>query len=255
MPGLRLPSHFVRLICLISLVGIVACQAANPTSEPTAQILQIQTSTTFTNLGPFFQSCTLAQSGLGLVLHDRPAAEFTTGNDLSIRWGEPAVTAGYMAQIGEETLALVISAQNQLSSLPYEIAQQIFIGQLRKWEDVKTACPACVNLPSGDIHLWMFPAEEDASQVLKSVFPGIPDQVQTYAGIVPIPAAMLQMIASDPAAIGSLPRRWLDKSVKEITLTGAQENYFRQPILAISPVEPQGKLRQWLKCLQDKLIP
>jgi hypothetical protein len=243
------------LLSLVSLVGIVACQAASPTPEPTAQILQIQTSTTFTNLGPFFQSCTLVQSGLGLVLHEHPAAEFTTGNDLSIRWGEPTVTAGYTAQIGEETLALVISAQNQLSSLPYEIAQQIFSGQLRKWEDVKTACPACANLPSGDIHLWMFPAEEDASQVLKSVFPGIPAQVQTYAGIVPIPAAMLQSVAADPAAIGSLPRRWLNKTVKELAVSGFQTGAFSQPILAISPVEPQGKLRQWLKCLQDKLIP
>ncbi len=69
----------------------------------------------------------------------------------------------------------------------------------------------------------------------------------------PGPAAMREAVAGSPAAIGFLPHRWLDATVKALPVSGLDPAALRRPILAWSQAEPQGMPRTWLLCLQDAL--
>jgi len=62
---------------------------------------------------------------------------------------------------------------------------------------------------------------------------------------------MRQAVAADSAAVGFLPRRWLDASIKEIALTESPFDPPALPILAVSAAAPSGSLYTWLYCLQE----
>jgi hypothetical protein len=52
--------------------------------------------------------------------------------------------------------------------------------------------------------------------------------------LAPDPGAMLEAISEDPAAIGFIPRRWLEEIVSSVTITDVEDEELRQPILALS---------------------
>ena len=67
--------------------------------------------------------------------------------------------------------------------------------------------------------------------------------------------AMLEAVANDPQAIGFLPTRWLNQSVKPIEILDFQNNDLLLPILAVTKSEPTGLTRDWLLCLQEQINP
>ena len=71
--------------------------------------------------------------------------------------------------------------------------------------------------------------------------------------LAPAPAEMRAAIAADPASIGLLPGRFLDSSVRRLEIDDLDPDALRAPLLAFTPGEPQGPLRAWLFCLQERL--
>jgi hypothetical protein len=64
---------------------------------------------------------------------------------------------------------------------------------------------------------------------------------------------MRQAVAADPSAIGYLPRRWVDSSLRPLSIDGISETSLRQPILAVTQTTPQGAQKEWLLCLQRSI--
>jgi hypothetical protein len=103
------------------------------------------------------------------------------------------------------------------------------------------------------IAAWAYPNGDDTLRVFESAVMGSEAVNRHYVGTVPEPGAMLETISGDPAAVGFIPRRWLNESVKAIEIEGIPPEQLRAPVLAISEDEPQGTPRAWLICLQDAL--
>ncbi len=59
----------------------------------------------------------------------------------------------------------------------------------------------------------------------------------------PDPAAMLEAIGGDPAAIGYIPKSWLSPAVKEVTIEGQIKELLHQPVLVLAGEEPSGAAR------------
>jgi hypothetical protein len=55
---------------------------------------------------------------------------------------------------------------------------------------------------------------------------------------------MSRAIANDPNAVGILSRRWKTEDVSDVYVAASA------PVLAITPSEPQGVIKDLLACLQ-----
>jgi hypothetical protein len=71
--------------------------------------------------------------------------------------------------------------------------------------------------------------------------------------LAPSPIAMLQAIREDPQAIGFIPRRALDSSVKTLEIPDVPLEILTHPILVLTPAEPTGALKSILLCLQEAM--
>jgi hypothetical protein len=70
--------------------------------------------------------------------------------------------------------------------------------------------------------------------------------VTSSAKLAVSPQSMFDVLSSEPAAIGILPRNWVTGDVREVFSLG------RVPVLAVTKEEPQGVMIDLVSCLQSK---
>ncbi len=230
------------LLCAVLLLS--ACRpVAAPATEPTPLFLQVQFTPALAVLRPHFQSCALAQPGLAVIALERPADALTPAQvTFALRWDEPPRLEGYAADIAQEALVPIVHPSNPLAALNRAQIDALLADPAPTWERL---LPQGKDLP---LHLWVYPSGDDARGVLEDAL--LQHSVPAgSAAIAPDPQAMRQAIAADPDALGFLPTRWLDASVRLVPLDVPSP----RPILALSAAEPQGAARQWLLCLQNAL--
>jgi hypothetical protein len=194
-------------------------------------------------LTPALQHCALQQPEIALLIDEIPAPNNPTENaDLSIRLGMPAGGAFFSAALGFEQIVVVVNRENSQASLDSTQLSALFSGATTDWEQVSGK--------PGPIHTWTYLPGDDARQIFDAaILPS--EKVTSQAALAPDPAAMIQGIASDPGAIGYLPRAWLTDTVRPLSVQDIPANSLRQPILAYTKSEPQGAGRAFLACLQS----
>jgi PBP superfamily domain len=237
-------------MCLLSLalVLLAACQPAQPPVTPaTPVILTVQATPALQLLAAQFHACAKEMGNTGVVLLD-----FSSQNQaaLTLRWGagsgipDRTEPQGYAAVIGQEELAVVVNPRNPRESISLSDVQAIYSGALRAWPQTS---------PPGEIQPWTYPSGDDTQAVFDANILNNQPASARVVSLAPDPAAMREAVAGDPAAIGFLPRRWVDGTVKALAVEGIEPDRMRQPILAISKAEPQGMEKTWLICLQERL--
>ena len=234
----------VRALLLL-LLAAGACQPApQPAVLPTPRIMTVQVSPTLTIFAEQFQACAEEMPEIGLVVLERPAGAFDPEQSkIALRWGAGNMPEGYAAVIGEEALVLVVHPDNPLDQIRLEDARAIYQGTLRDWQE-----PA----PPAEIQAWAYPAGDDAQAVFENALLDGAPAAQRVVYLAPDPAAMREAIAANPAAIGFLPARWVDGSVKALPVAGLEPERLRQPLLAVSEAEPRHPEKSWLICLQEQ---
>ncbi len=196
-------------------------------------------------LGNAYRACVEELDNTGLVLLETPAAAIDLKQaSLGLRWGPGSAFKDYAAVVGQEELVLIVHPQNPLTSITLTDLQAIFRGGLREWPQ---------SAPPVEIQPWVYLNGDDTHAVFEAAVLSGQAPSARVVSLAPDPAAMREAVAANPAAIGFLPRRWLDPSVKAISVDGLDPALLRQPILAMSRSEPQGLEKSWLLCLQDKL--
>ncbi len=159
-------------------------------------------------------------------------SETSANAALTLRLGEPD-GQGYAAVLGEDRLAVIVHPDNPLEEISAQAVQAIFSGGEQSWPE------------GGEIQVWALPQSSDVTTAFVAAGFAIAD-----AGLAPTTGAMRKAVAADPSAIGYLPARWLDSSVRALTVSGLEIDL---PILAISAQEPQGEARALLLCLQERI--
>jgi ABC-type phosphate transport system substrate-binding protein len=232
-------------ISLAMGLAAASCQGATPAPVPTPQYWRVQYTPALAWMSPDFNLCIRQQAGYALAVSARPAAALDIGQaEISLRWGAAAESAGYLAEIGSDDLAAVVNPQNPVKNLSASQVTGIFSGAGRTWSTYSKS-------NSNPIQVWVYPAGNEIRQFFEEAF--APVSLNPAAHLAPDPAAMRQAVADDPSAIGFLPGRWVDSSVRQLPITGISETSLRQPILAITQTEPQGAQKEWLLCLQHSI--
>ncbi len=239
----------IRWLALLAL-ALSACQpAADLAPLPTANVASIQITPALRWMVPLLNDCA-RRAGQGIVLDERPTASLAMEQAaLVLRWGASTDVPPFAAQLGTDRLALVAHPSNPLETLSTAQLEAIYQGALTAWSEV---LPAGSTAPGEEIHAWAYPAGEDIQDWVDSL--ALEQPARTSAAfLAPQPAAMLQSVATDPAALGVLPARLLDASVKEVTITGREPSALQSSIVAIGARVPEGALREFLGCVQEAL--
>jgi len=182
--------------------------------------------------------------------------------DVMLNWGEPDILAGYAAKIDESRLIFIVNSKNPLDRLPLARLEDITVGKLKTWRDLRDNCQNCytgdppADLLDQPIQLYIYPDSEDVQVLFESIFTDNFQSSLASAILVPSSRAMNQAVLANPAALGYLPSQAADANVLKIKITRNGEPLdLIQPMLAITNTEPQGDGRQWLACLTHEVKP
>ena len=237
------------LLSLLTAYLLAACQPSlTPVALPTPTVLEVQVTPALTHLGQSFNDCANELENSGLVVLETPAALLDLNRSaLALRWGpgySGADQPGYAAVIGQEELAVIVHPDNPLNSISRADLQALYSGALRSWPQTD---------PAIEVQPWVYPDGDDVLAVFQSALldGSAPSPRAVYNA--PDPAAVLEAVAENPGAVGFLPARRVNSSVKALVLEGIDPAQLRQPILAWSNVEPKGPEKAWLICLQERL--
>lgn len=232
----------VRLTVMLMLLAMLtACQGATETAPtPTTSVLAVRVTAGLRSLAPQLQACAEGLPNTGLALLDSADRALPAG--LSLRWGADPAPEDYAAVIGEEALAVIVHPDNPLTSISVTDLRSIYQGALFEWEDF-----------DGEIEAWAYPLGSDTLHIFENRVMNNETVNRHAAGTLPEPGAMLETVAGSPSAIGFIPQRWMNETVKAITVEGLLPEQLRAPVLALSEGEPHGVERSWLICLQEAL--
>ena len=219
----------MKKIMLFLLLFVTACNTApteKPASTPTVVKVYATAATQAWQTNLF--DCATKQS-VALTLSDPGSA------DISLRMGEPQNLSMPAFQLGWEEIVVVVNKSHSFGQLQTEQVAELFTGGISDWSQVNPA-------ETGAVQVWVFAAGEDAQQVFAKTLAGKP--VVSSARLATSPEEMSRAIANDPHAIGILSRRWKTGNISDVYVAASA------PVLAITPSEPQGVIKDLLACLQ-----
>jgi len=204
---------------------------------------------------PAMNACQQEEGALDMLFLQKAASSSSDlADDIFIAYGEIQNLADSVFQIGSDTLALAAHPSSPLEYASEDLTSQIFSAKLKTWADVQENCEECFisPAPSGRITLYIYPSETRLRQAVIEIL-SAGSHIASTAFIAPGAKQVRESLAADPAALGFLPRRWLDSSVKEVQLTGVAEASPQIPILAYTAHHFDDTLANWLVCVQNRI--
>jgi len=147
--------------------------------------------------------------------------------DLSLLLGQPDGEAGSLFQVAAEDILIVASLSSPLAALTAESARALFAGQ-------------------GDlsVQVWAYASGEETQRAFESALMD-GRSVTSFARLAVSPSHMVEVLASNPNAIGLLPRRWMNDQLRELYVAATV------PVLVWTPAEPEGVVRELIACMQQ----
>jgi hypothetical protein len=178
-------------------------------------------------LAPVFSG--LPAPAVGQV-SDSPSA-----TDIVLRLGQPANLSTPGFQVDSDDVLVIVNPVRSSNSLDAELVRDLFTGQIDDWGQIDPSKP-------GKVQVWVFAQGSDMQEVFAKTLAG--RAVVSTARLATSPDEMSRAIASDENAVGILSRHWKTASVADVYVAAST------PILAITPSEPQGAVKNLLVCLQ-----
>lgn len=233
-------------LILLTLL-LTACSTALPTPAAPANplIWQVQGTASLGWLNPALQACALKQPEVNLVYLQRPAPSLDlNAARIALRWGAPASLTSPAVLLGEDELIFIAHPGNPITQLSVTELLNLLNGKIASWEKLS---PTASKEP---LKVFTYAAGEDIQQVLEAALPGL--QVNRETGwLAPDPASARQAVAESPAAFSYIPKRWLNATVKAVTITDLTPARLRQPLLAITASQPGEAETIFLQCLSE----
>lgn len=208
--------HVTNVTYIVFLLFFSAC--APPTPQPEQVIVTAYATSASTPWLTDLYACAANSNTVLKISADSP--------DISLQIGEPENLISSAYQIGEEEILVVANRQSPLPDLTLEETQTLF----------------AQGSPSAQV--WVYPSGADMQKAFDQlVMQG--RSVSSSAKITFSPQNLSEVLNSDPAAIGILPRQLMTGDVREVFSAG------RVPVFAITKLEPQGVMIELISCLQN----
>ncbi len=235
----------------LAVLFLSAChpQIVTLTPPPTPETWLVEYTPALRWLGPIFQTCAAGLPGAALVVNERPASQLGRGPaDFSFQWGDRAASTGFTAVIATDDLVVVVNPANPLNGLTPDDVAGLFEGKITGWGQLRgTDCATCGSAFEGTVQAYVLAPGEDVRTAAAWIPSG------PAALLAPGPAEVRAAVAKERFALGYLPARWLDASVRAVPVQPTIAAQTAIPVLVFAPDEPQGARRAWLACVQAAL--
>ena len=190
--------------------------------------------------------CIREQPRAGIFLEEVTTLEINPQlADVTFTWG--TVPEGDMPvfQLGSDSLIVIVHPDNPIQSVKADQLGNIGSGKWTTWNQVDGKL-------SGEVAWWVLPPEDETRLLLENALEA-DMQANPFAWLAPDPAATVQSVADDPLAIGAVPSRWVDATVKSIAIEDISQDALTLPILAVTRQQPDSELTAFLGCLQKTI--
>ena len=203
---------------LAILLLITAC--APMAASPTPQVVKIYTTAA---AQPWLIKASNCAAESSVILSD---IIDPTQADITLRVGEPNNLTTPAYQIDHEDLLIVTNSESPVQKLTAEETRALFAGQ-----------------GQADVQIWVYSSGDDIQQVFaREVMQRT--QVSSLARLAVSPQQMSDTLNAKKNAVGIIGRHWKTGTMREVF------SLPNLPVLALTPTEPQGMVKQILSCLQ-----
>jgi len=146
--------------------------------------------------------------------------------DLRLRLGEPETLKTPAYQIDVEEILVVTHRESPIQNLTADEGRALF------------------SQGQENVEIWVYASSADIQEVFeREIMRGT--RIHPLARLTLHPQQMSDALNLERNAVGILPRRWKAGTIRDVfALTGV-------PVLAITPGEPQGAIKELIACLQE----
>ncbi len=205
------------VLFLFCVFAFSACVPATPSVTP--EVIPVYSTSAAQPWLSKLYTCAATESVLSRVNDPSAAA-------IILRVGEPDALTSPAFQIDTEEILVVTQRQSPVQNLSLEQAKALFAGQ---------------GDPS--VQVWVYALGTDIQDLFnRLVMQG--QGITSSARLAVDPQQMSDTLVNEPNTVGILPRHWKAGDAREVFSVGTV------PVLAITPSEPQGKVKQLIACLQ-----
>ncbi|MEW5939833.1 MAG: hypothetical protein AB1750_09250 [Chloroflexota bacterium] len=207
-----------RLLFILHLSSFILFSSCAPSPASTPQLIAVYATPA---AQPWLSELYDCADSASLILNLTPDAP-----QILLRLGEPADLSTPAYQIDTEDILIVVHRASPVQNLALAQARDLFAGR---------------GDPS--LQIWVYDSSTDVQAIFdQTVMRGW--NITSSARLAADPQQMSDLLNSDPTAVGILPRRWKTGDTREVFVIPSI------PVLAITPSEPQGALRDLIACLQ-----
>jgi len=239
-------------LSLILMTAATACASGDETPEVLSQteIITLQTTPSLEHWLTEVADCANGISDFAIVTQILPTAELDPNlADLTLRLGDRRESDPFVTLMGVEHIIILAGREVPVGSLSLEGLQRVFAGEIRNWNQVPEVVEAGLEINQFTPTL-SYPAGHELRLLFQSAYL----ENRAIAGealIFSTEAALEANLESNPYALAYTLESLAPEGVKSLTVTDFTAARSQHKVLALTPEEPTGKLRQLLLCLQN----
>jgi hypothetical protein len=241
-------NFWMGLILIILLMG---CSSSSSDGQDASgmTVINVQTTPALAHWLPAVADCANAIQNLGVYAEILPRNELDPNQvDLTLRLGEKLEADPYVSVMGNERLVVVAGADVPVDSLSLENLQAIYSGKWDNWSFLPEAADLSIDDNSPLVTL-SYPNNNELEQFFNQIYlsnKSIASNPLRYSTIDRLTTTLEQY----PSAIGYALSSQVPSGIKPLEVSDMEADPMLF-VLAVTPIEPAGGLRQLLLCLQD----
>jgi hypothetical protein len=238
---------FKRLLLITAiLAALSACSTEShnaSTSGP--QIWQVTLDPALSWMRPVLNTCIQPIEDTTLDISE---TELPASTPIVLSWGEVSwQKSSSIHQLGKDHFVLGVNLKNPLNQISSRAVRSIFTGTTTEWSKVDQTASDL-----SEVQVWLYPSSAQLQNRFMQML-NVSSQRPVSSHLAPDPAALIQAVSADPAAIGWLPHNALSTGIKGVEIDGAPSDSTTLPIPAYLQTKPTSEQSAWLFCLQTQL--
>jgi hypothetical protein len=247
---MRIKTAFLFLIIVTGFLTSCNQALTVTTPAPTIEIINLQITPELEHWMPKVSRCANAIEGLGIYTDVVTQTELDISRtDLVLRLGERAESDPYVAVMGFEEFVLISGNAVPIDKISIDSVRAIFSGEITNWGEVPEVCDQDVDI-NQPIQTLSFPEGNILRELFSRSFlenKPIMSDPMIYA----TPEGLDRLLQENSYSIAYLLKSNLMESQDPMIICGIDPSFSQQFVLGITNIEPEGKLKQLLLCLQD----
>lgn len=245
-------NQFAKLLflSLILVTAAPACASGDETPKVHSQavIITLQTTPSLEHWLPDVADCAGGIPDFAVVTQILPVGDLDPGQaDLILRLGDRLESDPFVALIGVEQTVILGGPNLPVETLSLESLQKIFSGEINNWNQIPE-----VRVAGVEINQFITTLSYPTGHELRLLFEESYFEGQSLASdplIFSSETALANLLETYPLALSYTLENLAPPGAQRLTIRELERAQHK--VLAVTPEEPTGKLRQLLLCLQN----